>query len=577
LLDGLEQSNFQEAVENLNVQSTTSRYTHQQLMLSIVLLSALGVDRLSHVNDQPVKSWGVLLEQNRRPDGDTLDQYFNLIIKQDEEKSATTLMERQGQICNGGIIDKAHQESLKNWMEAGLNNGDIWYFDDHVIEYTGKARIGKTKHGTKNNSVKAITRYTVQNGLCSLSYYFPSSISYAEAMQYVVGKANECLPDKHRIRILSYDRAGWDAKLFRWLEDEQDITPITWVKRTAPNVRLLDEVNDDKFQPIEQERTVGKDGKHKVVRIADTTVDFPKLDSRRVVIMETESKKRIGIYTTAPRPKKYPVSSQKETTVIEGTPLILSTSDKKALSTYEVIDGIRYKQRIENQFKVEVNEIGSDNIPTNQTYKTTVAEPYNVPEAKKKLENAKKRLNNYNKESKKQERLREEGQLNTHEFNVLNKRTQRLRKKAEKEIEKRRQEIDTVKYSETGETTHSVEIEVLDTRKFALFNLFKLHALVALKLLARRLGMSEAGPERLRRAFLSFGDRVEFDHVQRTAFVYAHRFSRMPMQQGYEELCTDLNNSGIRLMRNGINYHIRFCCQTAIQEHGNNTPCAVTS
>ncbi len=188
-------------------------------------------------------------------------------------------------------------------MEAGLNDGDIWYFDDHVIEYTGKARIGKTKHGTKNKSVKAISRYTLHNGLCSLGYYFPSTVSYAEAMQHVVGKANECLPDEHRIQLLSYDRAGWDEKLFRWLEDEQEITPITWVKRTKPNVRLLNEVSADEFQPIEQERTVGKactersrsNGKHKVARVADTTIDFPELDSRRVVIMETESRKRIGI------------------------------------------------------------------------------------------------------------------------------------------------------------------------------------------------------------------------------------------------------------------------------------------
>ncbi len=119
-----------------------------------MLLSAWGVARLSHVNDQPVESWGIFIDHNRRPDGDTLDQYFNQIIKQDEEKSETTLMERQGQICDGGIIDTARQESLQNWMKAGLNDGDIWYFDDHVIEYTGKARIGKTKHGTKTPALK---------------------------------------------------------------------------------------------------------------------------------------------------------------------------------------------------------------------------------------------------------------------------------------------------------------------------------------------------------------------------------------------------------------------------------------
>ncbi len=557
-------------------------------MLSIVLLSALGVTRLNHVNDQPVESWGALLDHSRRPDGDTLDQYLNRIIEQDEEGSPTTPMERQGQIRDGGIIDKAHQESLKNWMKAGLNDGNIWYFDDHVIEYTGQARIGKTKHGTKHTSVKAITRYTVRNGLCSLSHYFPSTVSYAEAMQHVVGKANECLPDKHRIRQLSYDRAGWDAKLFRWLEDEQDITPITWVKRTKPNVRLLNEVSEDEFRPIEQKRTVGKactehsrsNGKHKVVRVADTTIDFPELGSKRVVIMETEGKKRIGIYTTAPRPPKDSVSRQKEITAIESatsTSARLSTSDQKALSTDEAIDAMRHKQRIENQFKVEVNEIGSDNIPTNQTYKATIAEPYDVPEAEKKLRNAEKRLNKYSKENEKQQRLREEEQLNTHEFNTLNKRTQRLRKKAEKEIGKYIRELGTVEYNETGEATHAVEIEILDTRKLALFNLFKLHALVALKLLSRRLGIPEAGPKRLRRSFLSFGSRVEFNHVQRIVVVYARPFSRTPMQQGYEKLCAELNNSGITLMRNGIDYRVQFCYQHATSEQGNNTTCAIIS
>ncbi len=80
-------------------------------MLSILLLSALGVDRLHHVNDQPVESWGALLDHSRRPDGDTLDQYLNRIIEQDEESSSTTPIERQGQICDGGIIDKANVTS----------------------------------------------------------------------------------------------------------------------------------------------------------------------------------------------------------------------------------------------------------------------------------------------------------------------------------------------------------------------------------------------------------------------------------------------------------------------------------
>jgi len=100
---------------------------------------------------------------------------------------------------------------------------------------------------------------------------------------------------------------------------------------------------------------------------------------------------------------------------------------------------------------------------------------------------------------------------------------------------------------------------------------------VILKLLARRLGIPEAGPERLRRSFLSFGSKVEFDHVQRIAVVYACPFSHASMQQGYEKLYTELNDAGLTLVRNGIDYRIQFCCQYTISEHGNNSTDAIVS
>ncbi|MCP4207247.1 MAG: hypothetical protein GY767_09415 [Shimia sp.] len=95
-------------------------------------------------------------------------------------------------------------------------------------------------------------------------------------------------------------------------------------------------------------------------------------------------------------------------------------------------------------------------------------------------------------------------------------------------------------------------------RKLTLLNLFKTHALVALKLLARQLGMEEAGPKRLRRAFLTFGDRVEFDHEQHIATVYARRFPRASTQQAYERLCGWLYDVPITLTRNGVSYRVGF-------------------
>ena len=91
-----------------------------------------------------------------------------------------------------------------------------------MTEYSGKARIGKTKHGTKHFSVKSVNRYTLHNGHCALSEYFPVRVSYAEAMRHMVNKANSCLPPESRIRKLSFDRAGWDASLLQWLQQEAD-------------------------------------------------------------------------------------------------------------------------------------------------------------------------------------------------------------------------------------------------------------------------------------------------------------------------------------------------------------------
>ncbi len=539
LLDGLAQSNYQEALQALCIQQEGDRYSHEQLCLSLLLMSAWGVLRLSHINDQPVEEWGTLLDKPRRPDGDTLDQCLNQIIELDEANSNTTVRQRLGQIQPGGMIDKAQQASLRMWVKAGFTEGDVWYFDDHVTEYTGQARIGKTKHGTKHTSVKSVNRYTLHNGLCSLNEYFPVSVSYAQAMRHLVNKANACLPLDSRIRKLSFDRAGWDAELLTWLQDEQ-ITPVTWVKRTSSNVQRLNEVNDDEFVSVDIEMPLGKTDKQHIINVADTTLDFPELGRQRTVILETNKQKRVGIYTTAPHPGDVPLS------------------DEQGMSTVCLIDAMRYKQRIENRFKVEVNEMESDALPTHKTYPAILIEPYDLDHAQKQLGNAQRRLNKYTAMEQGQQQLHEEKRLDKHQFNLLSKRSHRLRRKAEQEIEILSQEMTCVEYDRNGEPILITATEVLDVRKLTLLNLFKLHALLALKILACRLGLPEAGPERLRRSFLAFGDRVEFDHDRHIATVYARPFPRAKMQTAYERLCSELHNVPINLTRNGVSYRVRF-------------------
>lgn len=503
------------------------------------MLVAWGVLRLSHIGDQPNEPWGVLLDKPRRPGADTLDQFLQ-IIELDEADSETSVAQRLGQIRPGGIIDRAQQASFAYWVEAGLTAGDIWYFDDHVIEYTGQASIGKTKHGTKQVSVKAVTRYTLHNGLCSLSEYFPATFSYAQAMRHLVNKANACLPPQSRISKLAFDRAGWDAELLTWLQETAGIVPITWVKRTNGNVNRLDAVNDNEFVATETEMALGKTDRQHIVNVADTTLDFPRLGRQRTVILETNEQKRIGIYTTAPFPGDVPLS------------------DAQGMSTIRLMDVMRYKQRIENRFKVEVNEMASDALPTHQTYPAILTVPYDLGHAQKQRDNAQRRLDKYTRLEQQQQQLHGANQLDKHQFNLLSQRSQRLRYKAKREIDTLSAEMSHVTFDQDAQPVLSIPTEVLDVRKLTLLNLFKLHALVALKILARRLGLPEAGPERLRRSFLVFGDRVEFDQERQIATVYARSFPRGSIQAAYERFCSELHDVPLYLMHNGINYRVRF-------------------
>ncbi|MCP4207246.1 MAG: hypothetical protein GY767_09410 [Shimia sp.] len=395
------------------MKDASDRYADEQLRLCLVLLMAWGVLRISHINDQPVEEWGVLLDAARRPDEDTLDQCLNRLIELDESDGPSSVTDRLGQIRPGGRIDTALQESLRCWAEAGLLAGEVWYFDDHVVEYTGQAGLNKTKHGTKQISVKAVNRYTLSNGLCSLSEYFPLNVSYAQAQRHLVSKANRCLLPAYRVRKLSFDRAGWDAELLTWLQEEQGIIPISWVKRTSTNIKLLDQVPDDAFVDLDQEVLVGKEGQHHVVRLADTTLGFPSLGTQRVVVLETQARKRIGIYTTALHPRE------------------ASLHDQRVITTTGLVDAMRFKQRIENGFKVDVNEMDSDAIPTHRTFEATLTKPYDLAQAEKQRHNADKRLDKYTAQTQEQLDLLDTGQLDKHRFNLLDGRTQRLRQKAE--------------------------------------------------------------------------------------------------------------------------------------------------
>jgi hypothetical protein len=542
LLNPLEQSGFQKATAGLAVVAS-GRYLAEQLRLSLVLLQAWGVLRLAHVNDEPVASWGVPLGTSRRPDGDTLDHYLKAIVDQDEaEAGQTTVAARLGQVRPGGLIDQAQQASLRYWAEAGLLESNVWYFDGHTVQYSGQAAIGKTKHGTKRLSVPAIDQYTLANGVVTLTDYFPTSVPYTSALRQMVGKANAALPPAYRIRQLAFDKEGWEVALLKWVAEEADIALVTWVKNTSVNQQLLAAIPNEDFVPLPATMTLGKVQQSQVLQLADTQVTFPDLGVQRVLVLETDQPSRVGIYTTAAAPK--------ETTL----------ADERSLTTIGLLETMRLKQRIENRFKVEVHQMAGDAIPTHQTYTVTQTVPYDLDQAQRQCRQAQKRLDTYDQQSQQQRQLHDQGQLDKHEFNLLNRRTQRLRQKAQQQVADLTDQLATVTLNQNGQPCLSQTVEVLDLRKLTLLSLFKSHALVALAILVRQLGLEGAGPQRLRRQFLAHGDRVVFDPQQQIATVYAKPFPRRATREAYEQLCALLQDVPITLERDGVVYRVRFSC-----------------
>jgi hypothetical protein len=543
LLNPLDVAGTTAALTPFNVAAANDRYTDLALQTSLLFLTAFGVTRLAHVNDQPVAAWGAVLDTPRRPDADTLAQYIQAIQAQESAAAETPAPAAPvGQVAPGGRMAQAQSQTLTAWAQAGLFTDAVWYFDGHTIEYTGAAAIGKTLHGTKHLSVKAVDEYCLFNHLPGLTCYFPTSVPYAQALRQMLAQAQAALPPGQRIRKLAFDKEGWDAELLTWLSVEQHIIPLTWVKATAPNRALLDSVPDDAFVTAAAGCTVGKDDAEQTVqRVADVDLAFAELGRQRVVVLETASGTRLGIFTTALRPAVAPLA------------------DERVMTMIAVLETMRCKQRIENDFKVRRHELASDALPSHAVQISQHTEPYDLAAAQAQARRAEKRQVKYQADRQQHQDLLAQGTLGQAEFKILETRTTRLQTQTEQEQASLAQDLADVQIDPTtGQTTLTREVVVLDVRKLTILNLFKDHTLVLLHLLAHLLGLGGAGPARLRREFLAHGDRLEFDHVNHILTVFAKPFPRARTQRAYEWLCVQLNTRPVTFMRDGIEYRVRF-------------------
>jgi len=533
----LEWSGFFTAFSALKVVAEGAVYSDETFQLCLFWVQVWGVKRLSHLNDHPAEEWALPLEAPRRPDYDTVQGYLAEVLAQDGSQDS----EHPDQVREGGLIDTAQVETLKQWAAAGLLRGRVWYLDSHTVEYTGDESIGRTRHGTKHTSVRGVVEYCLFNWAPALSTYQPAGSKLNQVIPELVTKANRHLPADCQVRIVAFDKEGYDTTLLRWF-DQQGVIPITWLKATAPNRRALAAVPEEEFIDLPQPLTMGKaDQEHQVVRLAETTVGIPDHRPVRTVVLETDQGRRFGILTHALRPG-------------EG-----ALDDERVMTTIAVLEAMRLKQQAENYYKTKRHELAGDAIPTHQVHTVTLTKGYDLGQGRSLLRRAQRQVVKYEAAMERYRAALEAGELAQQEYHTLHQRAHRLHAQSLARVALRTAELEQVTVDTVaGQAQRTYQVQRLDVRKMTLLNLYKAHAYVTLKLLAEEMGLAGMGPERLRREILAFGDRVEIDPQRQVMTVYARRIPRARAQWAYEWLCYRLADHLTTFNRDGVSYRLEF-------------------
>lgn len=512
-------------------------YNDKTFQLCLFWAQVWGVKRLSHLNDHPAEEWALPLDAPRRPDYDTVQGYLAEVLTQDGSQDT----EHPDQVREGGLIDTAQVETLKQWAAAGLFRGRVWYLDSHTVEYSGDESIGRTRHGTKHTSVRGVVEYCLFNWAPALSTYQPAGSKLHQVIPQLVTKANRHLPADGQVRIVAFDKEGYDATLLRWF-DEQEVIPVTWLKATAPNQRDLTAVPEEEFVDLPKPLTMGKaDQEHQVVRLAETTVSIPDHRPVRTVVLETDQGRRFGILTHALRPG-------------EG-----ALDDERVMTTIAVLEAMRLKQQAENYYKTKRHELAGDAIPTHQVHTVTLTEEYELGKGRSLLRRAQRQVIKYEAAMERYRADLEAGELSRQEYHALYQRASHLHNQSVLRLAQRTAELEQVTVDAvTGQAQRTYQVKRLDVRKMTLLNLYKAHAYVTLKLLAEEMGLGGMGPERLRREVLAFGDRVEIDPQRRVMTVYARRIPRARARRAYEWLCYRLADHLTTFSRDMVPYRLEF-------------------
>ena len=287
------------------------------MIMQMVQFNIINIERVKKII---ASQFGILLGVSKFPGLKTVRRKLsNAIETLDTEKISTAL--------------------AKNYLDNLSCGTDIFYVDDHLDTYSGKAKVLTGFSHIYDRMMEGAQHTFVHdrwgNPICFLLR--DNFNNFKELLPVMVKRIKSIYKTKAKLTFV-FDRVGYDRKLFSNFDRSLRSYYIVWSK--ADKVDYSKE--DLKFSEVTIKFKRNTPQKPREVTLGIADIARTKKDRVRKIVIRRKSQRRIKWY------KDYMYSS-----------LVTNNMSRPAK---EIVEAIIYRWREECDFKVEVGQFGIDEI-----------------------------------------------------------------------------------------------------------------------------------------------------------------------------------------------------------------------
>lgn len=210
-----------------------------QSVIGLVFLSVIGKKRVSKVDNLKDHGIAVLSGFSKLPSKSYFHEFLNKITVSGAENFEIT--------------------SAKAFNKFGLFKGKIVNMDANIISYFGDVKIGKTKHGTRNISMRSIMAFVIQdqetgNPVFVRVKYPRKGLKPKNLTVPMLEITKDILPNLEKVVFDKWFSVG---SLLDYLDKTMNLKFVTLIKLHQNRIDEMKSIPKDEFKPlVESDRLI---------------------------------------------------------------------------------------------------------------------------------------------------------------------------------------------------------------------------------------------------------------------------------------------------------------------------------